>query len=440
MVRRLRVPAFPGRNILRHLLTLPVVTAALLALAACGGGQPEDRGPVVSRTARGDTTVVRTESGSVWGADATLVPEVSIGELDGDLEYLFGRLASLNVGPDGTIYVVDEQVPELRAFAPDGTYRATLGRPGEGPGEIQGPDGGLGVLSDGRILVRDPANNRIQVYGPDGEALATWPARGNFYTSRQFFWDRNDNVYTQILLEPTADIRNWVIALVRIGPDGAPGDTLVPPDAGYEGPRLEARGGAEGDQHVSRTGVPFSPGEEYTFHPGGYFVHGVSDQYELRLLRPGDPLIIQRAAEAAPVTDGERAEEEARVTRNLRQVQPNWRWSGPGIPDRKPFFDALFVGRDGRIWVTVPQPGVEVEDPDYDPQDPQSVPDRWREPVAYDVFQEDGTYLGRVATPMGFSNRPTPVFKGDTVWAVTRDDLGVQRVVRFHVQVGGGEG
>lgn len=424
MVRRPRVPA----------------AAVALVLAACGGSQPEATGPQITRTTRGDTAVVRTESGSVWGAPAVLVPEVSIGELDGDLEYLFGRIASLNVARDGTIYVVDAQVPELRAFAPDGTYRSTPGRPGEGPGEIQGPDGGLAVLSDGRILVRDPSNNRIQVYGPDGEALDTWPARGNFYTSNQLFRDRQDNVYTQVLVEPEAEIRNWVIGLVRIGPDGAPGDTLIPPDAGYEGPELEARGGSGDNQSVSRTGVPFSPDEEYTLHPDGYFIHGVSDRYELRLLRPGDPLIIQRAAQAAPVTDGEKAEEEERVTRNLRQVQPNWRWSGPGIPDRKPFFDRLFTGRDGRIWVMIPQAGMEVEDPDYDPQDPESVPDRWKEPVAFDVFEDDGTYLGRVTTPMGFSARPTPVFDGENVWATTRDELGVQRVVRYRVQVGDGQG
>lgn len=38
----------------------------------------------------GDTTVVRTLSGSVWGMEATLVPEITIGQVDGPEEYLFG--------------------------------------------------------------------------------------------------------------------------------------------------------------------------------------------------------------------------------------------------------------------------------------------------------------------------------------------------------------
>lgn len=413
----------------RHLLFL------LLALpaSACAGGDAAPEGPQMTRSMRGDTVVVRTESGSVWGGEVALAPEVSIGELEGDLEYLFGSIRSLAVAADGTIYVVDGQVPDLRAFGSDGTYLRTLGRPGEGPGEIKGPDGGLAILSDGRILVRDPGNARIQVYAPSGEALETWSIRGGFNTSNPLFMDRQDNVYTQILVDPRADVRDWVIGLVRIGPDGTPGDTLVPPDAGYEAPALEARVDDGENRGVSRTGVPFSPSEEVTFHPDGYFLHGISDTYSFTLRRPGSPLAIERVAEAAAVTPGEKSEEEARVTRNMKSTKPDWRWNGPPIPDRKPYYTDLYAARDGRIWVVVSQPGVEVEDLDYDPTDPQSVPDRWREPVAFDVFEDDGTYLGRVTTPLGFSRYPTPVFDGETVWAVTRDELGVQRVVRFRV-------
>jgi hypothetical protein len=115
-------------------------------------------------------------------------------------------------------------------------------------------------------------------------------------------------------------------------------------------------------------------------------------------------------------------------------TQPNWRWNGPPMPDRKPFFRRLYAGRDGRVWVEVPLAGVEVEDPGYDPRNPEAVPDRWREPVAFDVFETDGTYLGRVRAPVELSTSPTPVFDGDRVWAVTRDELGVQRVVRFRVE------
>ena len=65
-----------------------LASAAVLALAACAPDSSPP-GPSVEVETIGDTTIVRTLSGSVWNTEATLVPEVSIGELDGPEEYLF---------------------------------------------------------------------------------------------------------------------------------------------------------------------------------------------------------------------------------------------------------------------------------------------------------------------------------------------------------------
>lgn len=418
----------------------PLVLAVLCAqITACGGDSGIDAPYEVVREMRGDTTVVRTVAGSVWGEEARLVPEVSIGELEGDLEYLFGQITSLAVAPDGTIYAVDRQVPELRAYSPDGVFKAIVGSPGEGPGEIKSPDGGLAVLSDGRVLVRDPGNARIQVYAATGEALDTWPIRGGFNTSSPFFQTSADEVHTLILLDPEADVADWQSGLVRIGPDGTPGDTLVPPDVGYEAPRLEAREEDGENRSVSINSVPFSAGEEWAIHVDGYFVHGLSTEYRIDLLKPEAPVRIERVHKPVPVGPGEKAEEEASTTRNMRFTQPNWRWNGPPIPNEKPAYRGIYVGVDGRFWIRLYARGVEVEDPNYDAKDPDSIEDRWREPVRFDVFEADGTYLGPVSTEMGFSTSPTPVFGTEHVWATTRDELGVQRVVRFRISLPGSD-
>ncbi len=392
----------------------------------------------VVREMLGDTTVVRTVSGSIWGAQARLTPEISIGELDGDLEYLFGRITSLAVASDGTIYVVDAQVPELRAYGPDGVFKSIIGGPGEGPGEIKGPDGGLAVLSDGRVLVRDPGNARIQVYAASGDPLDTWPIRGGFNMSTPFHQTAADEVHAMIILDPEADFSDWQMGWVRMGSDGVPGDTLVPPDT-YEAPRLEARSEEGDNRSISINSVPFSPGEQWAIHVDGYFVHGVSTDYRIDILKPGAPLRIERVYEPVPVMRGEKAEAEANTIRNMRFTQPDWRWNGPAIPDEKPAFRDIKVGRDGRIWIQISAAGIEADDPDYDPSDPESIEDRWSEPVAFDVFEADGEYLGRVVTEMGFSMSPSPVFGSDHVWATTRDELGVQRVVRFRISVPGAE-
>ncbi|MGD2152629.1 MAG: hypothetical protein PVG79_05125, partial [Gemmatimonadales bacterium] len=68
---------------------------------------------------------------------------------------------------------------------------------------------------------------------------------------------------------------------------------------------------------------------------------------------------------------------------------------------------------------------------------PGEVPERtWREPVAFDVFEPNGRYLGMVRAPRGFSTYPTPVIRGDTVWAVVRDELDVPYITRSHIEHG----
>jgi hypothetical protein len=426
---------------MRHPISLGLTVVLSILAGACGSEESTAGSAlVVERDRTGDTLVVRTVSGSAWGDEAYLRPEMSIGELDGDLEYLLGSVVSLGVGADGTVYLVDRQVPELRAYDATGTYIGTFAGPGEGPGEIKGPDGGLAVLSDGRILVRDPGNARLQEFLPDGTPGASWTVvRGGFHTSSPLWMDRQDNVYINVLLDPQADVRDWRTGLARVRPDGTPADTLEPPDAGFEAPTIEARVENGDNVSVSRNGVPFSPEEEWAFHPGGYFVHGISTEYALTLNRPEGPLRIERAYEPVAVKSAEKESRAWSITRNFRQMKPGWRWNGPPIPDEKPPFSSFLVARDGRVWVVVSQEGFEEENPNYDPREEGSRPTRWSEPTAFDVFGEDGTYFGRVHAPDGMSAYPTPVIDGDYMWAVTRDELGVQRVVRFKVEMGQAE-
>ena len=97
------------------MIRVPALLFILAGAAACGtDADPSHAGPETIIETIGDTTVVRTLSGSVWGAEATLVPEVSIGELDGPEELLFGSIWSIAVDDDRNVYVFDEQAMTKR--------------------------------------------------------------------------------------------------------------------------------------------------------------------------------------------------------------------------------------------------------------------------------------------------------------------------------------
>jgi sugar lactone lactonase YvrE len=382
----------------------------------------------------GDTIVVRTLAGSVWPDTATLAADLSVGVFEGAEEEMFGDVAAIAVSPAGDLFVLDRHVPTVRHFAADGRYLASLGREGSGPGEIKRPDG-MTMHPDGRLLVRDPGNGRMNVYAPDSTSLPSWPlpGGGGWNTSDPVRTDTAGNTYTLVLLEAGVDVTEWTYGLARFDSAGRHTDTLRVPAWDYEPARLTARR----ENSSSSTSVPFSAFRVWDFSPLGYFLGGVNADYRLDLYRPAAPVLrIERAWTPVPVLAAEKAEQEHRITENFKRSYGSWKWNGPGIPDTKPAYRDVFVAPDGRLWVQLSQPGREfmTEAEALEEERRTNRPQvRHREPVVFDVFEPDGRYLGVVRTPDEFQTSPPPVIRGDTVWAVTRDSLDVQRVVRYRV-------
>lgn len=412
---------------------LPVI---LVLVVACTHGPAGLRGEwQAAIDTVGDTITVRTLSGSVWGDTADLTPVLAIGVLEGAEEYVFGSIRSLAIGRDGSVYAYDRHARALRKYAADGTYLATFGREGSGPGEYRRPDGGLAVLPDGRVLLRDPGNTRINAYAPGGDYLSTWSTQYSFSTSEPLFLDTTGNSYAMQVLNPEAPPIEWQRGLVIRDGDGTCRDTVALPTWDYALPQLIA--GANTQR------VPFAPWPVWSVSPLGDVVAGLPRRYELDVYRPdGRVLRIRRRNwERVSVLAEERDEQRRVITAEMRQIEPGWRWDGPEIPAVKAPYHSLFIGADGRIWLQLHQRAHKTEVQEgiqsgASAADPTAV--TWVEPVAFDVFEPDGTYLGFVRAPKGTRLYPRPVAHGDTVWAVVEGDLGVQQIWRLSLVLGHG--
>lgn len=414
--------------------THAIALAAALLFACTEAGTPAG-GPQVVTETRGDTTVVRTLSGSVWGGDATLVPELSIGEMEGPDELLFGRIASIAVDNEGRIHVLDGQALNVRVFDPTGAYIETLGGPGEGPGELRTAES-VALLADGRVAVNDQLGFRVQVYRPGGGESEAWSytAGGVVLRLRQLYSDRSGR--TLVVAPQRSPSEGLVPRVIVFDADGTPRDTLLPPGGNFEPPSVELElGMGAGRARTISQPVPLTARRYWTLNPEGYFVTGISSDYRIDVRRENGVLRIERAHEPVAAAEAERAYHRERLTRALRVTQPDWEWNGPSIPETKPPFRGLVAGRDGRIWVRLWTEAVPEENEDHDPHNPRSELVTWPSPLRYDVFESDGTYLGAVNAPEGFADYPQPVFDGDHAWAVTRDALDVERVVRFRLEV-----
>ncbi len=158
------------------------------------------------------------------------------------------------VTEDGEVYLLDTHVPALRKYDAEGTYVATFGHEGGGPGEYDSPDGGLTVLPDGRVVLRDPANGRFDVYSPEGEEVGTWRLSQGFTTSRRLYQDRVGNSYTLVLTETGKPPWEWTYGLARYSPEGVHTDTVLAPTWDFEPARITG----QTERSSSSTNVPFT--------------------------------------------------------------------------------------------------------------------------------------------------------------------------------------
>lgn len=80
---------------------------------------------------------------------------------------------SLAVDPAGFVYVADSGNHRIQKFDLDGNHLLTWGSQGNAPGQFQEP-WGLAVDGQGRVYVTDTWNHRVQVFDGDGTFLSQW--------------------------------------------------------------------------------------------------------------------------------------------------------------------------------------------------------------------------------------------------------------------------
>ncbi|MEE9578884.1 MAG: hypothetical protein V3W24_04850 [Gemmatimonadota bacterium] len=439
------------------LTALAVLPGAAVLFAACSGSDWE----AVSYEL-GDTTVVRTVSGSAWGGPARLVERARIDLEAADSANTIRMVAALAVGPRGDVYVVDPETPAVRSYDEDGEYRRSFKVPPDSAGAYELPNG-VAVLADGRVVIRDPRTASFLIYSSRGNYLERWPHPFRVYSPLPVMLDHEERLYTATPFNPSAPREERRQGLVRYAPDGTIEDTIPIPEIDYAPPALSVVS-YEGDTVSFR--IPLYPRTFWAWSPTGDWVRGISSGYSFDVARPDGRVVrIEREHEPVAASREERMALYRSVDRRARQLDYRWTWRGPVVPETKPPYKSIFTDRDGRIWVQLHQPaqlrageaGEEAPvptEPEPDSasaasaagEDSASVASSIREnidrpsardfgePIVFDVFQPDGRYLGQVSAPAGFRTRPMPVIQGNTVWAAVGERGSVPSIVRFEIE------
>jgi hypothetical protein len=372
-------------------------------------------------------TVVRMAQRPLHPGVATLVEEVSIGVGDGAEEYMLGDIADIALGRDGSIFALDRQVPVVRQYDAQGRFIRNIGRRGQGPGEMRSPSG-IALTRDGRLLLWDTANWRINIYSATGDILPqiTTPSGSSGSSMAQYaralMVDTAGRIVTRKTVF-TAPLAPRPTIWVRFMPDGTQVDTVQAPSTSFTTPEVSA----SNERFRKTNEVPFWPQRHVAMSPSGDMIAGFPNRYAFEIHQPDGPVIsVRRDVNADPVTRQERADARKEIEESMRQTVPTWTWNGPDIPETKPYYTGLQVALDGRIWVVLtsevsPRAGSvsmgggsgppsrtrpSVSGPPPKPPRPAlydvfAKPPR---PALYDVFDPDGQYLGQVQVPAKVSS------------------------------------
>lgn len=386
-----------------------------LVLAACGTDPP----PATTDwdgtmdTLAGGRTVVTNGGRSLWSTEEAwvLTEDLRIGSLEGEGPDVFGQVRAVELDTLGRLYVLDSQARQVRVFDAEGSFLRSLGRPGQGPGELEGP-AGLAWGPRGNLVVADTRNARYTAFDVETGEVA-WERRrpmSFFMIPWRGGFDREGKL-TDVGLSRVPGTPG-LLSLIRLDGEYRPIDTLLLPTATSDH-ILFRRGGTM----VMSMPDPFSAAPVWTLDPRGGVWSSMAETYRLdHISLSGDTVrTVTLGVPNASVTEAERDSAVASFRELAREfagdAQPN---RGPEIPELKPSLKAIHVDDEGFLWT--------------EPFLAQGAP------PSLDVFDPQGRYLGRVSLPVEPWRAASLVVRGNNIAMVTADDLGVQYVVRLAIE------
>lgn len=136
-------------------IVLPGIVVLALTLGSARAEAPQGPTWQGKMEKKDGLTIVSNPRLPLYRSDAvTLKEDLSIGEAQGGKEYMFFHAWGIDVDEGGGIYVMDQGDACIKVYAENGTYLRSIGRKGQGPGELQNPNT-IHLIEDNRLVFED---------------------------------------------------------------------------------------------------------------------------------------------------------------------------------------------------------------------------------------------------------------------------------------------
>jgi len=274
-----------------------------------------------------------------------------IGGLD-DEESLLGVVSKVFADAENRIYLLDIQLTEVQVYDSDGNYEVSLGKRGDGPGELRFvsdalflPNGNLGLVQPfpGKIVVVDLDGIPAGEVRPGGDD----PTKGGFFAIRSAAAVGDELVISGTKISRGENSRTATHFIGRIGMDGSEGVHFAEKTSVRE----------FGDRRIVEQDEFFPHEHGWTLAADGSVVVAPErNAYRLEIFAPDGTLerVITREYESVKRTDAELA--------RAKSMMMPWRRRNRNRMDfvmepTEPDLVQFHVAPDGRLWV-LPSRGV----------------------------------------------------------------------------------
>ena len=279
-----------------------------------------------------------------------------------------------------SIYVLDYKEAEIKVFDNNGEYLKTIGRAGQGPGELASPYS-ICVTVQGQIVVQDLNNHRMIYYSLDGKYL------------------KSISTAELIMVGSWVDSKGNIIGLISISrPEKQTielnkfDSDLNPLNSYYSFSRSRRGSGFN----------PFMPELCWAVDRNDFVICGYPETYEFRIFNSEGRIDRKIIKDDEPV----------RITSDdLERAKK--RLPGPmklETPKYHPAYQDLTVDEKRRIFV---QTWEKTKD---------------KSSFYFDVFDSEGIYIAKI--PMKF--QPS-IWKNGKLYTIEEDEEGYQVVKRYKV-------
>jgi hypothetical protein len=362
-------------------IVLPGIVVLALALGSARAEAPQGPTWQGKMEKKEGLTIASNPKSSLFRLDAlTLKEDLSIGAAQGGKDYAFFHAASIEVDDGGNIYVMDQGDACIKVYAENGKYLRSIGRKGQGPGELQNPNT-IHLIGDDRLVFEDFYRG-LNIFTREGKFISFVPTSD----------------FIDVLVTP----ENRVVARVNAIKSDLKGKEIRV----YDG-KLNLRKALlfipeePRDPQIIK---PFAGLFDWALSQGDRVAISFKDDYEI------DVLSLQGGSNLRIKRDFDRV----KITKEEIDAMQNWiRGRKADIPEYHPALQGIWADDEGRFYAKT-----------YErTKDNNSF--------YYDIFDREGRYLAKVPIPRAIAPR---VWKNNSMYGLEEDSEGFQMVKRFSVR------